>query len=75
MPKIHRIYAPSRNLANALCSLIADEGYPATTTDTGLLVVAHAPSDVINAACHVLSIGEAPHSKGYERSHYRRAFA
>ena len=72
----HRIIAPTRALAQALATLITEEGYPATVLDTiggRTAVLAHCPGEVLSSACSVVSLGNPPHTKRYHVSHYARA--
>jgi len=57
---MHRIIAPTPAMAAALAEFVNLEGGIATwlTSDYGPLVLAEAPSRVINAACRALSFGE-----------------
>lgn len=71
---MHRIKCPTPGLAKALALFIQHEGHTASVTySQGLdVVLAEAPTDIVNAACIALSVETADQSatSRYYRSHY-----
>ncbi len=70
---MHRIFAPTPAMAQALADLITDEGGLATVIDERLVLI-EAGSRLVDSACLALSIGDIKRStRAYARSHYARS--